>query len=120
MQIGEFCRLPGEYASDQVAREQANEAVGYQGYAGEVESSLRADFLAGAQRLARDINAADAAGQLRTDLLADAFGVAQWAIGVPAGEQVPPERLALLPDERLRFTVGLAAAAMGPLIRAFA
>jgi hypothetical protein len=51
-------------------------------------------------------------------LIADAFGVAQWAIGVPAGEQVPPERLRMLPDQRLRFIVGAAAVAAGGVVSA--
>ena len=39
---------------------------------------------------------------------ADAFGVAHWSIGVPLGEEPTPQRLALLPDKRLRFVIAYA------------
>jgi hypothetical protein len=111
--IERFLAAPRDYAFDEAKRADTDRAVGYERYGGEVEQALRSDLLDGAQRLARDIDAAAAAGRIRPDLLADAFGVAQWAIGVRAGEAVPPERLAMLPDQRLRFMVGAAAVAAG-------
>ncbi len=111
-----FLATARDYAFDAIKREDTDRAVGYDRYSDPVEEALRADLLEGAQQLARDIEAAQAAGTLRSDLLADAFGVAQWATGVPAGEPVPPERLAMLPDARLRFVVGAAAVAAGGVI----
>jgi hypothetical protein len=115
--IEHFLAAPSEYAFDEAKRQDTDRAIGYERYSDPVEEALRADLLSGAQRLARDIEAARAGGALRPDLLADAFGVSQWAIGIPAGEQVPPERLAMLPDERLRFVVGAAAVAAGGVVR---
>lgn len=116
--VGHFLGIARDYAFDEARREEIDRGLGYEGYVDAVEQARRADMLAGARRLARDVEAAAAADRLRADLLADAFGVAQYAIGVPPGEAVPPERLATLRDQRLRFVVGAAAVATGPPVGA--
>lgn len=115
--IQHFLGMAIAYAQDAAEREQIDRRIGYAAAAGEAEARLRADLRAGAQRLARDVNHAEATGRLRPDLVADAFGVAQHAIAIPAGEPVPPDRLMALGDPRLRFVVGAAATATGPLVR---
>lgn len=117
-QIDRFLEAAAEYAFDEARREEIDRAIGYERPDDLAEQALRGDLRRGAQRLARDVEAAEARGLIRRDLLADAFGVAQWAIGISAGAPVPPERLALLPDERLRFVVGAAAVAAGGVARA--
>lgn len=111
--VEQFLAIPGEYAYNEAVREEIDGVSGYRTYEDEVEQALRSDLRGGAQRLARDLEWASARELLRPGLIADAFGVAQWAIGVRAGEQVPPERLWMLPDQRLRFIVGAAAVAAG-------
>jgi hypothetical protein len=111
--VDDILVLSRDYAFDEAPRQDTDAAVGYERYDDAVEQALRQDLLLGAQRLARDVRAAEGAGTIRKPVLADAFGVAQWAIGVPAGQQVPPARLAMLPDERLRFVVGAASVAAG-------
>lgn len=96
------------YAFDVARREELDRRSGYLGYDDEAEEARRRDALAGAQRLARDAQAAQARDVLREDLLADAFGVAAWSIGVKPGEDPGPERLAMISDERLRFVLGFA------------
>jgi hypothetical protein len=113
-----FTDWPRDYAYDAAAQEQINAAIGYVETSGAVAEALRADFRDGAQRLTRDIAAARARSVFRVDVLADAFGVAQWAIGVRAGDPAPPDRLAMLPDSRLRFVVGAAAVSAGPTVAA--
>jgi hypothetical protein len=116
--IERFRTLARDYAVDEARREEIDARLGYERYASEEEEARRADLRAGSQRLLRDLERAEADGRLRRDLLADAFGVAQYAIGIPAGEEVPLERLVLLADSRLRFIVGAAAVATGPLVKA--
>ncbi len=96
------------YASDEARRADIDAAVGYEGFDDEEEAKRRREALRGAQLLARDLEAAEARGTLRPDLLCDAFGVAFWAIGVRAGGIVSEKRLALIGDTRLRFAIGLA------------
>jgi hypothetical protein len=114
--VEQFLAMPSEYAYNEAVREQIDSVSGYRGYEDEVEQALRSDLRGGAQRLARDLEWASARDLLRPGLIADAFGVAQWATGVRAGQQVPPERLWMLPDQRLRFIVGAAAVAAGPVL----
>ena len=116
--IERFMTLARDYAVDEARREQIDARLGYGRYASEEEEARRADLRAGSQRLLRDLEQADAEARLKRDLLADAFGVAQSAIGVPPGEEVPLDRLLLLEDSRLRFIVGAAAVATGPLVPA--
>jgi len=111
--VASFLDLATDYAFNEERRARIDRIVGYEQPDDPVEEALRADLLRGAQRLMRDVEAAEASGRLRRDLIADAFGVAQWAIGVPPGKPVPPERLAMLADDRLRFVVGAAAVAAG-------
>jgi hypothetical protein len=66
---------------------------------------LRDDLLAGADRLAGDVQGARDEGTLREDLLADAFGVAQYTVGAEPGERLDPAQLVLISDQRLRFLV---------------
>jgi hypothetical protein len=63
-----------------VRREDIDRVIGYEHPDDPVELALRADLSRGAQRPARDISAAGASDQIRHGLLADAFGVAQWAL----------------------------------------
>jgi hypothetical protein len=49
---------------------------------------------------------------LDTDLIADALGVASWAIDVPVGVDPPPNRLRLLADSRLEFVIAYCAPAL--------
>jgi hypothetical protein len=111
--IERFLELPAEYSFDEARRERIDQDLDYQRPGVPAEQALRADFRRAAQRLTRDIEAANAGQRLREGLVADAFGVAQWAIGVPAGTPAPQERLGMLRDERLRFIVGTAAVAVG-------
>ena len=115
--IQRFLGMAHEYAFDEARRDEIDANLAYSGYSDEVESARRADLRGGAQRLVRDLQAAEAAGRVRHDLIADAFGVAQYAVGIPAGEEVPLERLAMLSDPRLRFIIGAAAVATGPSVR---
>lgn len=98
------------YAFDEARREDLNAEVGWEVLDEAEEQRRRAEALVGAQLLARGLQEARASETLRPELLADAFGVACWAIGVRAGrgEIVSEERLALLADLRLRFVIGTA------------
>ena len=58
-----------------------------------------------ASRLTREIQTARELGTLQEELLADAFGVAAWAIVAEPGAVVDRARTALLADERLRFVL---------------
>jgi len=104
--IGETRR----YAADEVRREMMNREANWEVFDDEAENRRRADALTGAQTLARDISAAEASGTFRPDLLADALGVACWAIELrpQRGEAAPYERLCMLGDLRLRFAIGMA------------
>lgn len=98
------------YAADEVRRAEMNEEANWEVFDDEAENRRRADALKGAQLLARDISAAEAGGTFRPDLLADALGVACWAIEVrpQRAEEAPYERLCMLADLRLRFAIGMA------------
>lgn len=98
------------YAADEVRREEMNKEANWEVFDDETENRRRADAFRGAQMLARDISAAEASGSFRPDLLADALGVACWAIEVRAqhGKIAPYERLYMLGDLRLRFALGMA------------
>jgi hypothetical protein len=98
------------YAFDEARREDLNAEVGWEVLDDAEEQRRRDEALLGAQMLARALQGATARGSLRPELLADAFGVACWAIGVRAGrgEIVSEERLSLLADIRLRFVIGMA------------
>jgi hypothetical protein len=111
-----YLGLVVDYAFDEARREEIDERLGVTAVADAAERARRADLRRGAQRLARDLEAASAAGVLRRDLLADAFGVASYAIAVPPGEEVTWSRLMMLADVRLRFIVGAAASALGSSI----
>jgi hypothetical protein len=99
------------YAKQEAERKAINEITDYSGHL-EEEEERREEALQGAQQLIRHVELARAEERLREDLLADAFGVAAWSIGVKPGDRVPAERLALLGDLRLRFIVGYAAPAV--------
>ncbi len=51
----------------------------------------------------RELREAQRSGRLDLGLLADALGVASWAINAPVGETISADAIALIPDERLRF-----------------
>ncbi|HET7486173.1 MAG TPA: hypothetical protein VFJ64_12460 [Solirubrobacterales bacterium] len=104
-------QLGRDYSFDEATRHQINERIGYTEVVDEVEEERRREALNGARRLLRDVDAARANEIFRPDLLADAFGLASWAIGVPPGSVVPLERLVLLDDLRLRFVLGYASPA---------
>jgi len=99
------------YARNEVERREIDQMAGYEGHL-EEEEERREEAMQGAQLLIRNVETARAKERLREDLLADAFGVASWSIGVQPGATVTPERLALLGDVRLRFIVGYAAPAI--------
>ncbi len=96
------------YALDEARREDINAEVGWEVLDDEEETRRRREALLGAKLLARGIETAEAHDKLRKDLLADAFGVACWAIGIRAGSAVPVDerRLTLIADIRLRFAIG--------------
>jgi hypothetical protein len=98
------------YASDEVRREDLNAQVNWEVFDDPAENRRRSEALAGAQWLARSVEGAQANERLRPDLLADAFGVACWAIQLhpQAGETASPDQLSLLADVRLRFAIGMA------------
>jgi hypothetical protein len=98
------------YAADEVRREKMNKEANWEVYDDETENRRRTDAFKGAQLLARDISAAEASGTFRPDLLADALGVACWAIEVRPqhGEVAAYDRLYMLGDLRLRFAIGMA------------
>jgi hypothetical protein len=98
-----------EYAFDQVRREDIDAEIGYGGYSDEEEEERRREAMGGAQLLSRHVEGAESEGVLHRVLLADAFGMAAWSIGIPPDSEAPPERLALLADPRLRFVLGYAA-----------
>jgi hypothetical protein len=52
-----------------------------------------------------ELGQASARDALQLTLLADAFGVAAWAIGLQGGVVPEPGRLALLPDVRIRYVL---------------
>jgi hypothetical protein len=99
------------YARNEAERKTIDMMAGYVGHM-EEEEERREETKRGAQLLIRQVEEARAEERLREDLLADAFGVAAWSIGVKPGATVAPERLALLGDVRLRFIVGYAAPAV--------
>src|ERR1019366_5234651 len=56
--------------------------------------------------LAEQVTVAQREMRLDSDLFADAFGVASWAINVDVGTQPDPFRVSLLADSRIAFVVG--------------
>ena len=56
--------------------------------------------------LAEQVSDARRAKRLKPELIADALGVASWAINVDVGTQPSADRLGLLTDERIIFVVG--------------
>jgi hypothetical protein len=63
-----------------------------------------------ARLLAEQIDAARARGTLDELLLADAFGMAAWSVGVPPGEEPLVEQLRKIGDPRLRLVLATAPA----------
>ena len=56
--------------------------------------------------LASQVREAKRTGHLKPELMADALGVASWAINTEVGFQPKPDRLAMLADARMMFVVG--------------
>jgi hypothetical protein len=112
-ELRKVLELARDYAFEEARREEIDRQLRYRGYSDEQERARREDLRLGAQQLMRDFDGAEASNVLRRDLLADAFGVAQYAVGIPVGEDVPLERLWTLADRRLRFVVGGAAVIIG-------
>lgn len=103
-----------DYGFVEEQRRRIDADIGYVRYDDAAEAAWRADALAGARELARHAEEAQAHRRLKPSLLADAFGVAAASIRLAPGETPSPERLALLPDRRLRFVVGIAIPADAP------
>jgi hypothetical protein len=60
-----------------------------------------------ARLLAGQLDEAIGSGRFRSDVFADALGVALWSIGVPPGEEPHVRQLAMISDPRIRLIVGL-------------
>lgn len=98
------------YAFDEARREAVNAEVDWEVLDDAAENQRREEALLGAKLLALSIREAKANDRLRPDLLADAFGVACWAINLHPqdGESASSGQLSLLGDPRLRFAIGMA------------
>jgi hypothetical protein len=53
--------------------------------------------------VADELRVADQAGALNRELFADTLGVAAWAIGASAGDEISVAAIEMIPDRRLRF-----------------
>lgn len=71
----------------------------------DVSPSTIGQTVAAGKRLAPRVRAAKNRGELDEDLLADAFGVASWAIGLERNQIPSPAQAGLLSGSDIRFVV---------------